>query len=227
MRRRKKGKWRRRIFLGFLLPAVLAVAVTLGLVSPIVAEYAVNQAQYTATNAINTAMLDKIYENRTAYQGLVTLERDEGSHVTALRTDVITMNSMKAVMVNEVYDTVNTLESRRIEIPLGSIFAPAFFAGQGPRIRVGMAGLGFAKAEFISAFTSAGINQTRHNILLEVTAEVRVLLPLLGSRDVTVVSRYPVTDTVLVGTVPEHYTYIDDTEQTLLGKINDYTQQTS
>lgn len=224
MRRRKKGKWKRRLALAVLLPVAAALAVTLGVASPIIAEYAVNQAQYTATSAINAAMMDKIYENRADYEGLVSLERDEGSHVTALRTDVITMNRIKAVMVNEVYEAVNTLESRVIEVPLGSVFAPAYFAGQGPRVQVGMAGLGFAKAEFISAFTAAGINQTRHNILLEVTAEVRVLLPLLGHQDVTITSRYPVTDTVLVGTVPEHYTYIDDTEQTLLGKINDYMQ---
>lgn len=224
MRRKRRGKWKRRGLLVLLLAEALAAAVTLGLASPIIAEYAVNQAQYTATSAINTAMMEEIYQNRTAYQGLVTLERDDSSRLTALRTDVITMNRMKTAMVSEIYDTVNTLESRTIEIPLGSIFAPAYFAGQGPRLRVGMAGLGVAKAEFISAFTSAGINQTRHNILLEATAEIRVLMPLLGHRDVTITTRYPVTDTVLVGTVPEHYTYIDDTEQSLLGKINDYMQ---
>lgn len=225
MRRKKKGKWKRRLLLAVLLPIIAGAAVTLGIVSPMVAEYAVNQAQYTATDAINTAMLDKIYENRAAYEELVHLDRDEGSRVTALRTDVITMNRMKAVMVSELYDALNTLESRTIEIPLGSVFAPAYFAGQGPPLSVGMAGLGFAKAEFISAFTAAGINQTRHNILLEVTAEVRVLLPLHGHQDVTITSRYPVTDTVLVGTVPEHYTYIDDTTgQALLGKVRDYVQ---
>ncbi len=224
MRRKKKGRWKFRLALAILLPIAAAVAVTLGIASPVIAEYAVNQAQYTATSAINAAMMDKIYQNRSEYEGLVTLERDDGSHVTALHTDVITMNSMKAVMVNELYEALNTLERNTIEIPLGSVFAPAYFAGQGPRIRVGMAGLGFAKAEFISAFTAAGINQTRHNILLEITAEVRVQLPLLGHRDVTITSRYPVTDTVLVGTVPEHYTYIDDTGQSLLGKINDYMQ---
>ena len=210
MRRKKKRNWKCRFLLALLLPVLLAAAVIQGLVSPMIVEYAVNEAQYTATNAINSVMLNEIYQNRSAYQGLVTLDRDDGSHVTALRTDVITMNNMKAVMVNEVYDTVNTLEDRVLEIPLGSVFAPGYFAGRGPCLRVGMAGLGFAKADFISAFSSAGINQTRHNILLEVTAEVRVLMPLLGHRDVTITSRYPVTDTVLVGTVPEHYPYGND-----------------
>lgn len=224
MRRKRKGKWKRRLVLALFFMAALSVSVTLGLASPIISEYAVNQAQYTATNAINTAMMKEISQNRTAYQALVTLDRDENSRLTALRTDVITMNGMKTAAVDEIYETVNTLESTTIEIPLGSIFAPAYFAGRGPHICVGMAGLGFAKAEFISAFTSAGINQTRHNILLETTAEIRVLLPLLRHRDVTITTRYPVTDTVLVGTVPEHYTYIDDTEQSLLGKINDYMQ---
>ena len=31
------------------------------------------------------------------------------------------------------------------------------------------------------------------------------------------------TDTVIVGTVPERYTYIDDLGSNLLGEISDYT----
>ena len=78
------------------------------------------------------------------------------------------------------------------------------------------------QADFISAFTDAGINQTRHQIILEVTAEMRILTGL-GGVDTEVTNQLVVSDTVIVGHVPEQYTYIDDTEQSLLGKINDYT----
>ena len=34
---------------------------------------------------------------------------------------------------------------------------------------------------------------------------------------------YPVTDTVIVGTVPERYAYIDDLGGNLLGQVSDYS----
>lgn len=52
------------------------------------------------------------------------------------------------------------------------------------------------EARFVSAFTSAGINQTRHRILIEVHAGFRILTPF-GGEDREIVSTYPVTDTVI------------------------------
>ena len=73
------------------------------------------------------------------------------------------------------------------------------------------------EARFVSAFTSAGINQTRHRILIEVHAGFRILTPF-GGEDREIVSTYPVTDTVIVGTVPERYAYISGSGSDLLGE---------
>ena len=35
-------------------------------------------------------------------------------------------------------------------------------------------------------------------------------------------SQFPLAETIVLGDVPDSYTYIDDTESSLLGKINDY-----
>ena len=126
-------------------------------------------------------------------------------------------------LVRATYDALNTLEHSGLEIPLGTVFFPSIFAGQGPALHVGIASLGYADADFISAFTSAGVNQTRHQILLEIHAEAR-LMTTFGGCDVQLTTQMAVTDTVIVGTVPESYTYIDDTEQSLLGKVNDYAE---
>ena len=50
---------------------------------------------------------------------------------------------------------------------------------------------------------------------------MRLLSPL-GGRTVQVENRLAVSDTVIVGNIPEQYTYIDDTEQSILGKVVDY-----
>lgn len=225
-RRRKQPKlrlgWRARIIILLLIPVLLALAITLR-IRPLMLEYGSNLVQYTATRAIEDAMEDKIYSERAEYEELVNLERDNENRVTAVKTDSIAINRMRSEIVKAVYEEINTLEETSLQIPAGTIFAPSWFAGMGPKIPVGMAGLGRASARFISAFSQAGINQTRHNIILEVSAEVNVLTPL-GRKNTTVTSRFIVTDTVVVGTVPEQYTYIDDTEQSLLGKINDYAE---
>ena len=108
-------------------------------------------------------------------------------------------------------------------MPLGTVFAPNLFTGMGPRVKVGLAGLAQMEARFVSAFTSAGINQTRHRILIEVHAGFRILTPF-GGEDREIVSTYPVTDTVIVGTVPERYTYIGGSGSDLLEENRDYEE---
>ena len=98
-----------------------------------------------------------------------------------------------------------------IEVPLGSVLAPRFFSGRGPSLHFGLAGLTQMEAEFVSSFSAAGINQTRHEIRLVVDVYVSVLLP--GFSTVTkVTNRCAVAETVIVGSVPDTYTYFDTRE---------------
>ena len=144
---------------------------------------------------------------------------DSENHVTALRTDVIAIGQIKARLVNGLFERLEDLEQTTIEVPLGTVFAPNYFTGMGPSVDIGMAGLTQMSAEFISAFSSAGINQTRHNIIIEIHAGFRIPTPF-GGEDRGIVTSYPVTDTVIVGTVPERYAYIDDLGGNLLGQVS-------
>lgn len=219
MRRVNWRAWGVLVSLALLAGSLLALT----LLRPLVLEYAQNLVQQTASYAIHDQLTACIYRDRAQYEELVTLERDSENQVTALRTDAILADYLKVQLARTAYDALNTLEQGGVDIPLGSVFFPTLFAGRGPSIHVGVASLGYADADFISAFTAAGINQTRHQILLEIRAEAR-LITAMGGCDVAITNRMAVTDTVIVGTVPESYTYIDDTEQSLLGKINDYAE---
>ena len=55
-------------------------------------------------------------------------------------------------------------------------------------------------------------------------AGFRILTPF-GGEDREIVSTYPVTDTVIVGTVPERYAYIGGSGSELLGEIRDYDSE--
>lgn len=220
-RYRRRGRGAGRLFICALIVLGLAAGVMLRF-RPVFLEYAANLCEDSALQEINTVLQDKIYDDRETYENLVVLERDDGNHVTALKTDVIAIGQIKAALVNSLFERLEDLEQTTVEVPLGSVFAPSLFSGMGPKADVGLVALPQVSAEFVSAFSSAGINQTRHNILIEVRAGFRILTPF-GVTYKEVKTSYPVTDTVIVGTVPEQYTYIDDTRDGLLGKINDYT----
>ena len=222
MHRYKKRKQGRRVLLLLLLviAGCFAAAATRQM-HRVFMEYAANVCEDSAIQEINNLMQDEVFSDPETYENMVILERDSENHVTALRTDVIAIGQIKAELVNGLFERLEDLEQTTVEVPLGSVFAPNFFSGMGPVVDVGMAGLTQMEAEFVSAFSSAGINQTRHNIIIEIHAGFRILTPF-GGENREIVSRYPVTDTVIVGTVPERYTYIDDLGSGLLGEVSDY-----
>lgn len=215
-RRRKRG---RRAALLLLFGVVLCLG---GLLTArmhrMFLEYAINETEDNALMEIGSIMEDEVYAHPERYASLVQLDYDAERHVTALRTDVAAIGRIKSRLVNALYDRLDEFEQTVIEVPLGSVLAPRFFSGRGPALRFGLAGLTQMEAEFISSFSAAGINQTRHCISIEVHAGFRILTPL-GGEDREVVSAFLVTDTVIVGVVPERYAYIGAAGDGLLAEI--------
>ena len=194
---------------------ILLLAVCLGLLTirfqRIFMEYAVNVCEDSAIKEINTLMEDEVFSHPDEFADLVVLERDSDNRITALRTDIIAVGKVKARIVNGLFDRLDYLEETQTEVPLGTVFAPSLFTGMGPRVKVGLAGLAQMEARFVSAFTSAGINQTKHQIYLVVDVYVSILLP--GFSTTTKFSNtYSVAETVIVGSVPDNYTYFSNGE---------------
>ncbi|UKI20686.1 MAG: sporulation protein YunB [Oscillospiraceae bacterium] len=74
--------------------------------------------------------------------------------------------------------------------------------------------IGSVRAAYISEFVSAGINQTRHRIYLELSCDVYILMPS-GSKRVSVAAQVVVSECLIVGVVPNSYVYVDDTDKML------------
>ena len=208
-RRRKRAK--RWAALLLALPLAAGIVLFAAHLHRIFLEYAINECEDNALMEIGSLMEDEVYAHPERYASLVQLDYDSERHVTALRTDVVAIGRIKSRLVNGLYDRLDEFEQTVIEVPLGSVLAPHFFSGRGPSLHFGLAGLTQMEAEFVSSFSAAGINQTRHEIRLVVDVYVSVLLP--GFSTVTkVTNRCAVAETVIVGSVPDTYTYFDTRE---------------
>ena len=71
----------------------------------------------------------------------------------------------------------------------------------GPKITVKMQQVGNIETSYESIFESAGINQTRHKIYLNVKSKMRVIVPF-HSDEIEVTCQIPISDTVIVGKIP-------------------------
>ena len=127
----------------------------------------------------------------------------------------------EAITVENFLARIDQVSTRELSIPVGSLSGSVLLAGRGPRISVRMESVGSSSANFENAFTSAGINQTKHQIVLNIDVAVSILLPGFSTAT-TVSNAVTVAETVIVGSVPDTYTYFSSTPESYESDAKDY-----
>lgn len=167
---------------------------------------AVTRVTNTVNRVVMAAVSDTIASGDIQYDRLITFEKDDGGRITALRSNMAEFNRLQSAITADILQRMGQTAQSELSIPLGTLTGSALLAGRGPRFRVRMESVGSCSAHFENDFDHAGINQTTHSILLYVDVSVSILLP--GFRTYTKVSNvFSVAETVIVGAVPDSYTY--------------------
>lgn len=197
----------RRFFFRVLILTVLLGAVFLSLRTryrDVIRELAETQVKNATSDLTNDAIAKQMADGIIQYDRIVYFEKDLDGRITALKTNMSEVNRLKTDILNIINDEILALDTSDIGIPLGSLFLPEFFSGKGPAIPVHILSIRNSDATFSSAFSQAGINQTLHQLTMEVSVDVSVLV-LAETRSFTVNSAVVVAETVIVGDVPQTY----------------------
>lgn len=182
--------------------AVALIHMVNGRIRPMMVELAAARVN----NEVVLLLGEEVEANPLSYDDVVTLEKDAEGHITALKSDMNAVNAYRAKLLAGLVDGVDQLKHHDMSIPLGSLTGVDLLSGRGPGVPVKVLSVGAAKSSFENVFTAAGINQTRHQIMLHVTATISILLP--GATTQTDVdAQMCVAETVIVGAVPENFTY--------------------
>lgn len=211
-----------RVLLALAAVAVLTVTIIATTqMRPLLASLATAKVSNTVTRIVSEAVYEAIEQGDLQYDGLVSLEKDNDGKISAVRSNMAAFNHLQAEILDTVLTRVGQVSARELSIPIGTLTGSALLAGRGPRITVRMETLGSSEANFRNAFTSAGINQTKHQIILSIDVSVSVLLP--GFTTATMVSNsFIVAETVIVGSVPDTYTYFATAPDTYEEDLKDY-----
>jgi sporulation protein YunB len=170
----------------------------------VIRELAETQVKNTTSDLTNDAIARQIEDGVVQYDRIVYFEKDLDGRITALKTNIGEVNRLKTDILNIINDEILALDHSDIGIPLGSLFLPELLSGRGPAIPVHILSIRNSDAAFKSNFTHAGINQTLHQVTMEVSIDVSVLV-LGQTTSFTMESEVVVAETVIVGQVPNTF----------------------
>lgn len=194
---------RRVILLALLALAVATLAVMGFALRSMIANYAVSAARDDVVVKVNDIVKDVMADKGFGGDSLVDLEHDGDGNVSAVSANVAAINTLSAeVLSRAVAATEQGVAA--VEIPLANLLGSALLMNRGPSVTIHVTVLSSSRASFRSEITSAGINQTRHQLFLDLDIQLSCMLPW-REIDTSVQTEILVSETVIVGQVPSSY----------------------
>ena len=189
----------------WLITAAAAAGVVVSALYSAMRGQAAEVCSYKAKQTVNEMISSEIAR---------CLESDDGSYVDiccradgspgVLRADVIKMNALENELRGRINERLSALEDVDISVPVGTLTGVSFLSEKGFDVTMKLQLDGAADVDIKGSLESAGVNQTRHVLRLEVTCGVLAQLPGYNER-ITAEGEYIISDTMIVGEVPQSY----------------------
>ena len=192
-----------RVVSAFMVFCIIAVLCDMRL-RPILRTVGGNALKNTLSNVLDGTVNDMVDQLGVRYGDMVTIERNADGTIAAITLNSTCINGYKADISDGCSDKLSNFTETVVPVPIGSIIGGSFFNGRGTCIDVPATIYGFAVTDVVSEFHSAGINQTRHIIYLNVEASAHAYMGLCHlneSVDETII----LVETIIVGQVPNSY----------------------
>ncbi|MEZ4357048.1 MAG: sporulation protein YunB [Eubacteriales bacterium] len=162
-----------------------------------------------AVNAMNESIKDITKD--LEYSDFINIEKDNEGQINLILANSVKMNEVSSSIALDTQQRIEELGTQGIDLPIGSILGGSFFSGRGPNINIKFEPIGVATSKFYSDFESAGINQTRHCIYIDVETTFKIIVGN-SSQEVSTKSEMLILETIIVGKVPETYLQADRDE---------------
>lgn len=168
---------------------------------PVIEDVSVKLLEANGSEIIHNAVLESIGDG-DIYNKLMNITSDASGQITSVSANTVYMNKLKSALAVEILNNIEQFGSDGFSVPLGNLTDIILLSGMGPHIPFRIVPYGTVKVDFRSSFTEAGINQTRHEIYIDVTADMHAISAVAGVRT-AVTTSVMAAQTVIVGRTPE------------------------
>ena len=194
----------RGISILFLLVALLLFLAAASLyLKDVSTAIAVSDASDAVTVSINNAIADIMRNGDYSADYFVTFEKSEVGEITAISSNMARINALSAKILDRIVGATDT-HMLTVNIPVGNLTGVSLLMGRGPKVPVKIITMTSSRVEFNNSIVTAGINQTKHQINLEVIVDIDILVPW-GTESTQVITEVLIADTIVVGRVPDTY----------------------
>jgi sporulation protein YunB len=208
-----EGRPRRRVYkvlLGLLLIFIAFLLIFLparDFLNEVAGSMAISDAKDLVTSTVNETVLEILGSGDYDYNYFVNIQKDAEGSVTALSANMPRINAFSSEILKHVINATVTAPLSE-GIPLGTLIGSPLTLGRGPKIPVKVVVLTSSYSDFKNELTSVGINQSKHQIILQLRVEIDILLPWKVHSD-EVDCEVLIAETIIVGRVPETYLSAD------------------
>lgn len=203
----------------FLLLFSVALFVVYDLkISPLIVKYAGCEAGTKMNNYINTAINGIIKSKNIDTENLTKINYNKSGTVSSVNINTPSLNEIKANLNNSVQSVLGKDSDVYVKFPIGNVFNSSFLVGLGPDVNLKIKINSSVVTDVKTEFKAAGINQTLHRVIIVVNNNACLMMPLF-KKDIDFKTPIVVSETVIVGEVPDSFTSVNDYED---GKIADY-----
>lgn len=201
---------RRRVTIVVALVAFLLIGIVV-IVQRNVTEVLKSVSEASMRSITTVAVNDAIYytlSDHIRYEDLVSVERDGEGNVLAITSNSLQINRIARDTAYMSQQNLQSMSEGGIEIPLGALTGVEAWAGFGPKIQIKIIPISNVACRFVSKFETAGINQTKHSIYLEIVADISIVMPS-GTSNFASLTEVLICESVLLGKVPDTYLQAD------------------
>ena len=191
-----------------ILAMFMALAIVLIQLRPVILKMGTARANAAVLTAVNDVIEREITQGTFDYSKMIILEKDASGNIAALETNMPLVNTLQSRLSKEIVNSVKTEMVSDMRIPIGNAIGGIIFSGRGPSFVVKILSVQNVHTKFTNDFSDAGVNQTRHKIMLEISVDIDVFVPGTKTTTTTVTTQVEVCETIIVGKVPNVYANI-------------------
>ncbi len=172
------------------------------IIEPVFDEVASNKVKGITVQVSNDATKEVMEQYE--YTDLVTIHKDEQDKIAMIEINAVDINKIKSEIAEKMQEKINRMGNEELGIAIGSFTGIKIFIGKGPAVPIKITTIGDIETEYTSQFKEAGINQTHHQICLNIKCTVGIMSPFTTVTK-TLKSQVVLAENIIVGDIPETY----------------------
>ncbi len=199
-------KKQRRKKRGFIIFIVLFFAIFIALYSNS------NKMLVKIGEASNNGMLstasyyaiEQSFKDKYDYENFFKIHKDEQGEITMITADSYKFNNLTVSLANKVSECLTAYNNSGVDVPIGVFTGIGILQGVGSKVKMPLIAINSVRCDVVSSFESAGINQTRHTLYVDITSSVSIITKVI-TKNIEDKIKVMIYDNIIIGSVPETY----------------------